>query len=79
MLGVPERPGPHCASEPVPGAPGRRGCFTVSSGNFHADPLDSVNHFLECKTVKGRSDSFPVPLIARIDRHIDLNGEIVSR
>lgn len=69
VLGVPERPGPRPISETVPGAPRRRGCFTVSSGNVRADPFDSVNHFLECKTVKGRSYSFPIPLIARIDRH----------
>lgn len=68
VLGVPARPGPCPISETIWGAPGRRGCFTVSSGNVRTDPFDSVNHFLECKTVKGRSYSFPIPLIARIDR-----------
>lgn len=43
--------------------------FTFSSGYFQVDPFDSVNHFLECKRVKGKSYFFPILLIARINRH----------
>lgn len=48
---------------------GGREDSTMSSGSFQVDPFDSVNHFLECKIVKGKSYSCPVLLIAKINRH----------
>lgn len=62
-------PGPILATEITPEASGRTGFFTMSSGYFQIDPFDSVNHFLECEIVKGKSYFFPILLIARINRH----------
>lgn len=67
---------PHPGGQPALRCPERLSCrqlggqdSTTSSGSFQVDPFDSVNHFLECKIVKGKSYSCPVLLIARINRH----------
>ena len=49
--------------------PGGKDSSPWKEDYFQVDTIDSVNHFLECKIVKGKSYSFPILLIAWIDRH----------